>query len=329
MTTPRPVLTIVLTLGLLAASLAADAQPAGKVRRIGYLMANPPTAALHLHDAFRRALRELGYVEGQSITIEYRSGEGRYDRLPDLAAELVRLKVDIIVAASTAPALAAKQATSTIPIVFVAAGAPVETGLVASLSQPGGNVTGLSLTSSDLAGKRLELLKEVVPGVIRVAVLSNPDNRVSAPILRETEIAARSLGLELQLLEVRDPQEFDAAFSAARRERAGALIELPDAIFLTHRRRIADLALKSRMPTLLGWREHVEAGGLMSYAPHLANLYWRAAIYVDKILKGAKPADLPVEQPTRFELVVNLKIAKVLGLTIPPSVLARADEVIE
>jgi putative ABC transport system substrate-binding protein len=274
-------------------------------------------------------LKDLGWVEGQNIVIEWRFAGGRAERLPDLAAELVRLQVDLIVVPSTPPALAAKNATKTIPIVTVGVGDPVGLGLVASLARPGGNITGLTgVVTPEIAGKQLELLKEAVPKVSRVAVLWNPATPGNALALRETEIAARVLGVELQLLEARSLNDFDSAFAAMTAKRAGALLVLGDVMFVTHRIRLAELVAKSRLPAMYGLREYVEAGGLMSYGPIASELFRRAATYVDKILKGAKPADLPVEQPTRFELVVNLKTAKALGLTIPQSVLIRADEVI-
>ena len=322
---------------LLAAPLAAEAQPARKVYRIGFLSPSSSSDPERLASPFgerglaavRQGLRDLGYVEGQNIAIEYRWAEGRFERLPDLAAELVRLKVDVIVSVVTQATLAAKNATGTIPIVLVAAGDPLGSGLVASLARPGGNVTGPSSMYAELAGKQLELLKETVPKVSRVAVLWNPANAVwQAQMLRQTEGAARALGLQVQLLEARGPDELEGAFAAMTRERASALLVQVDVIFALHARRIADLAAKRRVPAMYGSREHVEAGGLMSYAPNALDLFRRAATYVDKILKGAKPADLPVEQPTKFELVINLNTAKALGLTIPQSVLVRADEVI-
>ncbi|RPH54073.1 MAG: ABC transporter substrate-binding protein [Acidobacteria bacterium] len=274
-------------------------------------------------------LRDLGYVEGQNITIEFRSSEGKYERLPDLAAELVRLKVDVIVAPANENVVVARQATRTIPIIMAGSFDPVESGLVASLARPGGNVTGLSFRAPEIEGKRLELLKEIAPRVSRVAVLSNPTNRAIHSSLAEVEVAARSLRVQVQILEARGPDEFQGAFAAMTRERAGALLVFPDGMFLLHRTRIADLAAKSRLPAMYGVREFVDAGGLVSYAPSLRDNLRRAATYVDKILKGAKPADLPIEQPTKFELVINLKTAKALGLTIPQSLLARADQVIE
>jgi putative ABC transport system substrate-binding protein len=316
---------------LLAAPLAAEAQQAAKVARVGYL-AGSLAGGPHLPEAFLQGLRDLGYVEGRNVVIEYRDAEGKFERLPALAAELVALKVDVIVAASTLPAAAAKQATRTIPIVFAATGDPVTSGLVTSLARPGGNVTGLSVVAPELVGKRLEQLKQAVPGVSRVAVLWHPGflgERAEKDMLKEAEVAGRALGVRLQFVEARGPEEFDRAFSDMTRARAGALTVLPSTMFLIERRRLVDLAAKNRLPAVYTWRESVDAGGLMSYGPNLADLYRRAANYVDKILKGAKPADLPVEQPTKFELVINLKTAKALGLTIPRSLLLNADELIQ
>jgi ABC-type uncharacterized transport system substrate-binding protein len=316
---------------LLAAPLAAEAQQAAKVARIGYLSTN--LAALpNRPEAFRQGLRDLGYVEGRNLVIEYRYAEGKVEQLPALAAELVALKVDVIVASGTLAALAAKQATSTLPIVFSPAGDPVGSGLVTSLARPGGNVTGLSAFAPELVGKRLELLKQAVPGVSRVAVLWQPGafgERAEMDTLKRAEVAARDLGVPLQFVEARGPADFDRAFSDMTRARAGALTVLASNMFNSERRRLVDLAAKNRLPALYSARELVDAGGLMSYGANLADLNRRAATYVDKILKGTKPADLPVEQPTKFELVINLKTAKALGLTIPQSVLARADEVIQ
>src|SRR2546422_4402330 len=319
------------TVALLAAPHAADGQPAGKVYRIGILGNVPVTSpeGARLWGAFIQGLRELGYVEGRNITIEHRYSEGQYGRLPDLAADLVRLNVDVIVAPATQNPVVAKQATRTIPIVMTGAGDPVGSGLVASLARPGGNVTGLSLLAPAIVGKQLELLKEITPQVSRVAVLSNPTSQAFPVVLGEAKVAAHSLGVQLQTLEARGPDEFERAFAALTRERAGALLVPTDGMFLLHRARIVDLAAKSRLPAMYGTREFVDAGGLMVYGASLRENFRRAATYVDKILKGAKPADLPVEQPTTFELVINLKTARALGLTIPPSVLARADEVIE
>ncbi len=318
-------LIVILALGILLAPLAADAQQAAKVWRIG-ILANVPGPHW---DAFRQGLRQLGYVEGQNIALENRWGEGRFDRLPALVGELVRLRVDLIVTAGTPAARAAKEATTTIPIVAVTVGDPVGTGLVASLARPGGNLTGLSDITVDLSAKRLEFLKEVVPTAFRIAVLWNPAHPTNPLQLRETQVAAHALGMTLQSLEVRGSDELERTFAAMRREHAGALVVLADPVMLLHRGRLADLAAKNRLPTMYPFREYVDAGGLMSYGPSFSDLFRRAATLVDKILKGAKPADLPVEQPTKFELVINLKTAKALGLTIPQSVLIRADEVIQ
>ncbi len=320
-----------LTGGLLAAPLAAGAQQAGKVYRVGYLSPGSPSdpGRQRRFEAFRQGLRELGYVEGQSITIESRWAEGKYDRYSALAADLVRLKVDVIVAVGGRATQDAQQATRTIPIVMSVVIDPVGSGLVASLARPGGNVTGLTMMASDLVGKQLQVLKEVVPKVSRVALLWNPDNPGSAPQLRQAEAAARALGVQLQTLEARGPQEIGSAFAAMTRERAGGLVVLADAILLNQRRQIAELAAKRRLPEVYPLREHAEAGGLIVYGANPLDLERRAATFVDKILKGAKPGDLPVEQPTKFELVINLKTAKALGLTIPQSVLGRADELIQ
>jgi putative ABC transport system substrate-binding protein len=317
---------------LLAAPLAAEAQPAGKrVPRVGLLApgsGSDPLVQPYV-DVFRRGLRELGYVEDQSIVIAYRWAEGKYERLPDLAAELVRLKVDVIVAVGTVVAQAAKQATQTIPIVMTNVDDPVATGLVVSVARPGGNITGLSINSHELVGKQMGLLREVVPKVSRVAVLWNPANLANAPQLREAEVAAGALGVRLLPLGVQGPGEIDRAFAAMRDDRVGALLVLLDSMLLLQRDRIADLAAKNRLPAVYGLRWHAEAGGLMAYGANLLDMVRRAVSYVDRILKGAKPADLPIEQPTKYELVINLKTAKALGLTIPPSLLQRADQVIE
>jgi putative tryptophan/tyrosine transport system substrate-binding protein len=321
-----------LTLGTLTPPLAAEAQQAAKVARIGYLSTNL-AANPHLQEAFLQGLRDLGYVEGRNLVIEYRFAEGKLERFPALAAELVALKVDVIVTAGgTLAALAAKQATRTFPIVFAAAADPVESGLVTSLARPGGNVTGLSIVSPELVGKSLELLKEVVPGVSRVAVLWQPGGfgeRTEKDMLNGAEVAARALGVRPQFVEARGPADFDRAFSEMTRARAGALTVFANAMFTIERRRLVDLAAKNRLPALYAFREYVDAGGLMTYGTNLTELWGRAPTYVDKILKGAKPADLPVEQPTKFESVINMKTAKALGLTIPQSVLLRADQVIE
>ena len=312
--------------GLLAAPPAAPAQPApGKTARIG-LLGDVPS---FLTEAFRQGLRELGYVEGQNIAIDYRAPEWKYERLPGLAAELVRLKVDVIVAASPPATEAAKQATSTIPVVFTVSGDPVAEGFVASLARPGGNITGLATIAPELVGKQLEMLKAVVPKVYRVAVLQNPSQQGHARAVREAKGAARTLGVELQILQARTPAEIDAAFAAMSRQRTGGALVLRDAVYRAQRAQIVALAAKHRIPAVYGLREEAEAGGLMAYGASVPQLFRRAATYVDKILKGAKPADLPVEQPTKFELVINLRTARALGLTIPPSLLAQADEVIQ
>jgi putative ABC transport system substrate-binding protein len=316
---------------LLAGPLAAEAQQAAKVARIGYLSTNHG-ANPHLREAFLQGLRDLGYVEGRNLVMEYRDAEGKSERLPALAAELVALKVDVLVAGGTPQALAAKHATRTIPIVFSAAGDPVTSGLVTSLARPGGNVTGLSMLTSELVGKCLEVLKQAVPGVSRVAVLWQPGGlgeRTEKDMLRGADVAARALGVRPQFVEARGPADIDRAFSDMTRERAGALTVLTSNMLINERRRLVDLAAKNRLPAVYPWREGVDAGGLMAYGPSVSDLFRRAATYVDKILKGAKPGDLPVEQPTKFELVINLKTAKALGLTIPPSLLARGDEVIQ
>ncbi len=315
---------------LLVAPRAASAQQAAKVARIGYLATN--LAPSPYREAFRQGLRDLGYVEGRNVLIEYRDAEGKSERLPPLAAELVALKVDVIVAPSTPAALAAKQATRTLPIVFAGAADPVTSGLVTSLARPGGNVTGLSLLAPELVGKCLEQLKQAVPGVSRVAVLWQPGalgERTDKDMLKEAEVAARVLGVRLQFVEARGLEDFDRAFSDMTRARAGALTVLPSNMFLGERRRLVDLAAKHRLPAVYSSRDFIDAGGLMAYGANIADMQRRAATYVDKILKGAKPGDLPVEQPTKFELVINLKTAKALGLTIPPSLLQRADEIIQ
>ena len=321
------------TLGLsvLAAPFAAEAQQAAKVPRIGYLAVNR-AASPHIAEAFLQGLRDLGYVEGRNVVIEYRDAEGKPERFPALAAELVALKVEVIAAGPTPAALAAKQATRTIPIVFASGGDPVTDGLVTNLARPGGNVTGLSGLAPELVGKCLEQLKQAVPGVNRVAVLWHPGavgERTEKDMLKEAEAAARARGVRPQFVEARGPGDFDRAFSDMTRARAGALTVLTSPMFFSERRRLVELAAKSRLPAVYTVREYVDAGGLMAYGANAADLYRRVATYVDKILKGAKPSDLPVEQPTKFELVINLKTAKALGLTIPPSLLGRADEVVQ
>jgi putative ABC transport system substrate-binding protein len=320
---------VVLTLNLVLAPLAAEAQqPSGKVPRIGILWPYSPTVTSPLAEAFRQGLRGQGYIEGQNITVEERWAEGKYDRFPVLAAELVSLKIDVLVAAGTPAISAAKQTTTTVPIVMAFSNDPVESGFVASLARPGANITGLSLVSPELSGRRLELLKAVSPKISRLAVLRNPSNSSHAPLLHETETAARVLKVQLQPVEAQGPAEFESAFVAMTRARAGALVVLPDAVFRDHQKQLVGLAAKSRLPTMYWTKELVDAGGLMAYGANIPDMLRRAAVIVDKILKGAKPADLPVEQPTKFELVINLKTAKALGLTIPPSVLGRADQVI-
>jgi putative ABC transport system substrate-binding protein len=316
---------------LLAAPLAAEAQQAAKVARIGYLAGNL-AGGPHVTEAFRQGLRDLGYVEGRNVVIEYRDAEGKFERLPALAAELVALKVDVIVAANNLAALAAKHATRTLPIVFAAVGDPVGSGLVTSLARPGGNVTGLSMLAQELVGKRLELLTQAVPGVSRVAVLWQPGavpERTDKDILKRADVAARALGVRCHFVEARGPEDFDRAFSDMTRARADALTVLPSTMFGNERTRLVDLAAKNRLPAVYQSREFVDAGGLMAYGPNFADLFRRAATYVDRILKGTKAGDLPVEQPTKFELVINLKTATALGLTIPPSLLGRADQVIQ
>ena len=321
---------IALSASLFALCIPAQAQQTAKVQRIGFLVPASLSVVAVRTAAFRRGLRDLGYVEGQNVTIEWRSADGKLDLLPTLADELVRLKVDIIVAAGGDPPVrAVKRATQTIPIVMANASDPVGAGLVASLNRPGGNITGLSTAPGpEIYGKHLELLKETFPKLSRVAILSNPANQFSALALRETEATARAFKVSLQILEARNPDEFDTAFAAATKERAGALLVVEDPMFFGERTRLANLARKSRLPAIYGILEYVEVGGLMAYAADRTDMFRRAATYVDKILKGTKPADLPVEQPAKFEFVINLKAAKQIGLTIPPNVLARADRVI-
>jgi putative ABC transport system substrate-binding protein len=308
--------------------LAAGAQTQPKIPRVGFIAGSSLAATAHTLGAFRKGLTELGYVEGQTIALEVRFAEGRTERIPELVAELVGLKMDLLVAGVSSAALAAKKATRTIPIVMVAPD-PVGLGLVASLARPEGNLTGLSYFNEAIVGKRLELLKELVPGLARVAVLKNPLMEVHAIFWKDTEAAARTLGVALQPLEVRGPEDFEAAFAAATRGNAHALIAFDDALSVAHRPRIVALAASSRLPAMYGLREFPDDGGLMSYGPSFVVLFRRAATFVDKILKGAKPADLPVEQPTKFELVINRKTATALGLTVPPTLLAQADDVIE
>ena len=313
----------------LAVPFVAPAQQPSRIPQIGFLGTGSPAESAYRVEAFQQALRGLGYVEGRNIAIEYRWADGKVERFPDFAVALVGLKVDTIVATSTPGALAARNATRTIPIVFVTAADPVGSGLVASVARPGGNVTGLSLLAPEITARQLQLLKEAVPRAFRVAVLSNPTNAYTALLVKETEAAARSLAVRLQLLAVQEADAFDRAFSEIRRERPDALLVLADPTLVFHRARIVEFANQNRLPAMYPHREYAEAGGLMAYGTDLRDLYRRAATYVDKILKGAKAADLPVEQPTKFELVINVKSAKVLGLTIPPSLLVRADEIVE
>ena len=311
-----------LTGGFLVAPLAVEAQQAGKVFRIGYLGVGSP-------DLFRQGLREAGYVEGRNLAIEWRDAEGKTEGFGDLAAELVRLKVDVIVAANPAATFAAKRSTTSIPIVMVNTPDPVQLGLVASLRRPGGNVTGTTTLSADLSIKQLEILREAVPRAVRVAILWNPNNPWHPLALKGVEAAAPSLAVQLQIVEVRGPEELDKAFATMTRERTGAVLVLADPMTFFHRTRLAGLAAQRRLPAMYGVRGHVDAGGLMSYWAHQADLYRRVGSYVDRIVRGANPADLPIEQPEKFELVINLMTAKALGLTIPPPLLQRADQVIE
>jgi putative tryptophan/tyrosine transport system substrate-binding protein len=309
-----------------ALTFPAEAQQAKKVYRIGFLAATYDDFRV---EAFRQGLREFGYVEGQNITIEYRWGGGKFEPLPDLAVELVQRKVDVIVAVVTQASLAAKKATGTIPIVMIGVSDPVASGLVFSLARPSTNITGTSSMTAEVVGKQLELLKETLPKIARVAALWNPANPVFQSIqLKETQDAARVLGVQLQLIEARGPDEIDRALAAIAKKRTKALLILGDPVFTAHRKRMADLSTKHRIPTVSGTREYAEAGGLMAYGPSFPDMYRRAAYYVDRILNGTKPADLPVEQPMKFELVINLQTAKQIGLTIPQWMMMRADKVI-
>jgi putative ABC transport system substrate-binding protein len=314
--------------GTVACSLAARAQQPAKLPTIGFLGSNTPSAASQWVAAFVQRLRERGWIEGRTVAIEYRWAEGRSERFAEIAAEFVRLKVDVIVTFATAPSLAAKQATSVIPIVFATAGDPVGTGLVASLAQPGGNVTGLSNQLPDIGGKKLEFLREVVPGLRRLAILANIGNPAVVLEMREAQEAARTFGLEVATSQIRRAEDIAPTFEALK-GRADALYVCADPLMSANRIRINTLALGARLPTMHGFREFVESAGLMSYGPNLPDGFRRAADFVDKILRGAKPADLPVEQPTKFDLIINLTTAKALGLKIPEAFLLRADEVIE
>jgi putative ABC transport system substrate-binding protein len=320
-------LLVTLTLAILVAPLAAVAQPSTHVHRIGMLVGPAPGGDPYV-GAFLEGMRALGYVEGQNLVLEYRGAEGQFERFPALAAELVRLQVDVLLVGPTAAALAAKDATTMIPIVMAGVGDPVGSGLVASLARPGGNVTGLSVLQPEVPRKQLEILKEALPTVSRVAVLWNPANPSGALMVQETDVAAQALGVQVHHVEARGPDAFDSAFAAMTSAHAGALLVVPDPMFRLHGSRLAELAATSRLPTMHNAREYVEAGGLLGYGASRPDVSRRAATYVDKILQGTKPADLPVEPPTTFELVINLKTAQALGLTIPPALLSRADEVI-
>ena len=324
----RAALALLLAFG--AAPLVVRAQQAGKIYRIGYLSTPTRESVAQVLEAFLRTLRELGWVEGRNLVVEYRWAEGKIERLPELAAELVRLNVDLIVAPAGSAALAAKKATSSIPIVMIFPSDPVELGLVASLSRPGGNITGTTFTpGAEIFGRQLQILKEAIPRASRVAVLWNPADQSFATQGKALEAAARSLHIRLVRLEARGPEEIDRAFAAMARERADALLVSGSSTYLVHRAQLADLAIKGRLPTMFNFREMVEAGGLMAYAVNMIDFIGRAAVYVDKILRGAKPADLPVEQPTKFELIINLQTAKALGIGIPQAVLLRADDLIQ
>jgi len=315
---------------LLALPLTIEAQQAGKVPRIGYLVQNSAETSQRTHAALREGLRERGWVEGQNIVIEVRYADGKIDRLPALVSELIRLKVDIIVTTSSGTTWAAKNATQSIPIVMAASANALGEGLVTSLAHPGENITGMTfLAGPEIAGKQLQLLKEVAPAASSVAVLTNPTNRSHAAFAKEVKVAARSLGAQVQVLEAPSPDQLDNAFAAMTKEHAAALLVLTDSMFVGQQQRVANLAARSRVPALYSQREFVDAGGLVSYGPSLVDMFRRAATHVDKILKGAKPGDIPVEQPTKFELVINIKAAKALGITIPKDMLLRADEVIK
>jgi putative ABC transport system substrate-binding protein len=318
-----------MVLTLVFGGAMAEAQQVTKVSRIGFLSALSASSMAARIEAFRQGLRELGYVEGKNIVIEWRWAEGKFDRLPDLAAELVRLKVDVIVSGGPVATRPAKEATVTIPIVMAFDNDPVGNGFAASLARPGGNITGLSALSPEISGKQLEILKEIVPKLSRVAVLGNSTEPGNTQSLKETELAARAFKVQLQYLDVLSPQDIEAAFRAVSKGQADAVLVAQSPVPLAHRKQLAELAVKNRLPAIYPQSDYVEDGGLMSYGVSFTDLNRRAATYVDKILKGRKPADLPVEQPTKFEFVINLKAAKRIGLTIPPNVLARADKVIK
>ena len=317
-------------ISLLASARSVDAQSAENIRRIGLLAGGSGAVAGPMVEAFRTGLSELGWVEGQNVMIEFRFAEGRFDRLPDLAAELVRLKLDLIVAVPTPAALAAKRATGTIPIVMISVTDPVGIGLVTSLARPGSNVTGGSFSVGiEIIGKQLQLIKDALPRASSVAILLNTTNPGHAFILDKMKADAKSLGLSLRLLDARAPDEFDRVFAVMAKDHVDALLVVADAMFQANRTRLSELAAANRLPTMYTFREYVDSGGLISYGPNLVSQYRQGAMYVDKILKGAKPADLPVEQPSKFESVINLKAAKAIGITIPQSLLLRAEEVIQ
>ncbi len=325
----RKIILCLLTTALLSTAPFVEGQQPKKVPRIGFLGATSPSVESSRIEGFRQGLRELGYVEGKNIIIEWRWAEGKFDRLPELAAELVRLNVEVIVTGGSTSSGAAKKVTTTVPIVMAQVNDPVGSGFVASLARPGGNMTGLATLAPEISGKQLELLKEIVPKLSRVAVLGTSTAPGNAQALKEVEIAAKAFGVKLQYLDILSPKDIEPAFQAARKGRADAVLVLGAPVFISQRKQIADLAVKNRLPAMYVAPAYVEDGGLMSYGVSVVDLYRRAATYVDKILKGAKPADLPVEQPTKFELIINLKAAKQIGLTIPPNVLARAGRVIK
>jgi len=323
------VLSILFLVGMLAVAVIAEAQQPTKIPRVGYLAANSLSDISARVEAFRQGLRELGYVEGKNIVYEWRSSEGKFDRLPALAAELVRLKVEVIVAGGPNTTRPAKEATVTIPIVMAFDGDPVGNGFVTSLAHPGGNITGLSTLAPEISGKQLELLKEIVPKLSRVAVLGNSTLAGNAQALKEVELAAGAFGVKVQYLQVRGPKDIETVFRAASEGRADAVLVLGSPVLVSRQTQVADLAAKNRLPAIYPQSDYMDAGGLMFYGVSITEMYRHAATYVDKILKGAKPADLPVEQPTKFEFIINLKAAKQIGLMIPPNVLVRADKVIK
>jgi putative ABC transport system substrate-binding protein len=325
----RKIVIGLLTAVLLTTVSFANAQQKGKIPRIGFLGNSTAELEANLIEPFREGLRDLGYVEGKNIVLEWRWAEGKYERFPALIAELIAAKVDLIVTAGTPATIALKKATTTLPLVMIAVGDPVGTGLIASLAHPGGNLTGLTSISPELDGKRLELLREVVPKISHVAVLWNPTSPLQVAGERETQAAAQAMGIKVLSLGVQAEEQFDNAFATIRKEKPGALLVLADRLFLHHRARIMDFATKQHLPGVHAYVELVEAGGLMSYGPSYAGMHKRAAYFVDRILKGTKPADLPVEAPAKFELVINLKAAKQIGVTIPPNVLYRADKIIK